>query len=201
MRGRDLNKERLVRDTAIQMLVEQGLQGFSMNKLAGACNISVATLYIYYKDKDDLIRKLGDDVGSRHMDALLSGFSPEMRFREGIRKQWENRSQFYLKYPLEAMCAEIIRHSPYGECMDKKKLRVFKDAMSAFVQNAIDRGELKPMPVEAFWSIVYGPLYTLLRFHSQGSSLGGRKFVFTKELMLQTLEMVLEALSPSVNKK
>ena len=37
MRVRDVDKEKLVIATAIDQIVEEGFQGFSMNKLAKAC--------------------------------------------------------------------------------------------------------------------------------------------------------------------
>ena len=58
MRSRDSVKVDLVKQKAIELLVRSGVEGFSVNKLAKACGISVATLYIYYRDKDDLIRKV-----------------------------------------------------------------------------------------------------------------------------------------------
>ena len=51
MRGRDLNKVDLVKLNAMELLVRTGFEGFTMNKLAKECKISVATLYIYYKIK------------------------------------------------------------------------------------------------------------------------------------------------------
>ena len=86
------------------MLVEEGFQGFSMNRLAKACDISVATLYIYYKDKDDLIKKIGVEIGKKFFRETLKDFSPAMSFKEGLKKQWENRSRFALKYPQEVSC-------------------------------------------------------------------------------------------------
>ena len=46
MRTRNTCKEQLVKEKAVELLVSDGLEGFSMNKLARACDISVATLYI-----------------------------------------------------------------------------------------------------------------------------------------------------------
>jgi TetR/AcrR family transcriptional regulator, multidrug resistance operon repressor len=37
------------------MVVNEGLVNFGVNKLAKAAGISPATIYIYYKDKEDLI--------------------------------------------------------------------------------------------------------------------------------------------------
>ncbi|MES1219353.1 MAG: helix-turn-helix domain-containing protein, partial [Bacteroidota bacterium] len=63
MRTRNTDKQQLVKEQAIEMIVKEGVEGFGMNRLANACGISVATLYIYYKDKEDLIRKIGIEIG------------------------------------------------------------------------------------------------------------------------------------------
>jgi TetR/AcrR family transcriptional repressor of multidrug resistance operon len=68
------------------------LEGFSMNKLARACKISVATLYIYYKDRDDLIINIAFEerqIDSRRFDQKPSTRKPA--FEDGLRIQWQNR--------------------------------------------------------------------------------------------------------------
>ena len=196
MRTRDAEKEKLVKEKAIAMLVEDGFQGFSMNKLARAANISVATLYIYYKDKDDLIKNIGAEIGREFMSVTLKDFSPQMHFEEGLKKQWENRAAFALKYPREVACYEIIRHSSHGEYVMDVSLKGFKDTMTEFCLNAVKNKELISTSPDVFWSVAYGPLYTLLRFHEEGKSIGGRPFKFSKKTMDETLELVLKALTP-----
>jgi AcrR family transcriptional regulator len=58
MRTRDENKESAIRQKAIEMIVKKGFDGLSMQKLAKAADVSPATIYIYYKDRDDLIVQL-----------------------------------------------------------------------------------------------------------------------------------------------
>jgi TetR/AcrR family transcriptional repressor of multidrug resistance operon len=70
MRTRNTDKVQLVKQKAIELIVKNGLEGFSMNKLARACNVSVATLYIYYKDRDDLIIKVAVEEGRLMGDAI-----------------------------------------------------------------------------------------------------------------------------------
>ena len=196
MRTRNAKKEELVRQEAIEMLVRDGFQGFSMNKLAQACGISVATLYIYYRDKDDLIIKIGSDIGKKFMEKTLQGFDPEMSFGEGLKKQWENRSAFAIKYPGEVACYEIIRHSRHGDDILEGSMKGFKATMGDFTHNAIKNKELIPVPLEVFWSIAYGPLYTLLRFHEEGKSIGGKPFKFSKKIMDETFQLVIKSLTP-----
>jgi TetR/AcrR family transcriptional repressor of multidrug resistance operon len=196
MRTRDPDKQQLVKEKAIEMLVQEGFQGFSMNKLARAADISVATLYIYYKDKDDLIKEIGAEIGKAFMKVMLTDFSPEMHFAEGLKKQWENRAAFAIRYPKEVACYEIIRHSSHGEYIAEASLKGFKETMGAFCRNAVKNQELIAVPVDVFWSVAYGPLYSLLRFHDEGKSIGGRPFKFSKKTMEEALQLVLKALTP-----
>jgi TetR/AcrR family transcriptional repressor of multidrug resistance operon len=196
VRTRNSDKEQLVKEKAIEMLVEDGFQGFSMNRLARACGVSVATLYIYYKDKDDLIKKIGIEIGTQFMCKTLQGFSPKMSFAQGLKKQWENRSAFALKYPNEVACYEIIRHSQHGEYILEQSMKDFKATMIAFSEHAIQSKELIPLSVDVFWSVAYGPLYTLLRFHKEGKSIGGRSFKFSKKIMDEAFQLVIKALTP-----
>lgn len=196
MRTRDEQKEKLVIEKAIDLIVSDGFEGFSMNKLAKACNVSVATLYIYYTDKDDLLKKIGAQIGINFFNVTLKDFSVDMSFEDGLRKQWENRAAFAIRYPKEVSFFEIIRHSPHGDYIMSESLLEFKDMMNAFFNNAIQRKQLIPLPVEVFWSVAYGPLYSLLRFHREGKSMGGKPFTFNAEMMDETFELVVKALRP-----
>jgi TetR/AcrR family transcriptional repressor of multidrug resistance operon len=198
MRIRDIDKEKLVVENAIDQIVRDGFQGFSMNKLAKACNISVATLYIYYKDKDDLIQKIGADVALDFFSNTIKNFSPEMSFEEGLWKQWENRAEFTMKYPKYVAFFEIIKHSPHGEIIlnSTTQFSDFRLIMKQFIENALRNNELIPISFEVFWSIAYGPLYTLLNFHTEGKSMGGKPFKLTKTMMKEAFESVIKALKP-----
>ena len=198
MRIRDIDKEKLVIENAIDQIVQDGFQGFSMNKLAKACNISVATLYIYYKDKDDLILKIGGTIALDFFTSTVKDFSPEMPFEEGLWKQWENRSLFALKNPKEVAFFEIIKHSPYGEAIlnSSTKFSDFRTSMHQFIENALRNNELVPMTFEVFWAIAYGPLYTLLNFHKEGKSMGGKPFILTNKMIREAFQAAIKALKP-----
>lgn len=198
MRVRDIDKEKMVIETAIAQIVEEGFQGFSMNKLAKACSISVGTLYIYYKDKDDLIQKIGGSMALKFFSSTVKNFSPDMSFEEGLWKQWENRSSFAMTYPKEVAFFEIIKHSPHGQIIldSIKEFADFRAIMNQFIDNALRNKELIPMTFEAFWCVAYGPLYTLLNMHAEGKSMGGKPFVLTEKIMKEAFQATVKALKP-----
>lgn len=197
MRVRDENKKAVLRRKAIEMIVKEGLDGISMQKLARAAGCSPATIYIYFKDKDDLILQICVEEFNIMADATLKDFDPEMHFAEGLKIQWINRARYSLKNPMKQDFMEQMRHSRYQEQAFKMLDRRFFDAMGIFVHTAIKRKELIPLPVEVYWSVAFAPLYQLVKFHIQGRGLkGDQRFVFTEELMTQTLNLVIKALTP-----
>ena len=195
MRTRNAEKEELVRQEAIEMLVESGFEGFSVNKLARACDISVATLYIYYKDKEDLVTKIALEEGRRMSEIVLRNFNPDATFAEGLRRQWENRFAYMMENPVATVFIEMLRASSYGDDAFKSMAGDFKAAMEKFTRNAVKRGEINSMSLEAFWSTAFAPLYTLLRFHNEGRSIGGKPFTLTKKVLWETFDMVLKGLT------
>jgi AcrR family transcriptional regulator len=196
MRIRDENKERNIRDKALEMIVKQGLNGFSMQRLAKAANVSPATIYIYFKDKEDLVVQLCREAGEKMIDITLKNFEPSMSFSEGLRVQWINRVKYCMKYPNQMHFLEQLRHSPYSDKLTEMMGDKFKKTMGNFVSNAIERKELVKVPVEVYWSIAFAPLYNLVKFHMTGKSLGGKKFVLSDKIMKETFELVLKALKP-----
>jgi AcrR family transcriptional regulator len=196
MRTRDINKEASIREKAIELIVQEGLDGFSMQKLAKAAGVSPATLYIYYKDREDLILKLATEVTIESMECSLKGMYPKMPFAEGMEVQWKNRLAYYLEHPDEIEFIEQIRYTPLYEKIMKTVKDRYQDILGSFATNAINRGELMPLPFEVFWCIAYSPLYQLIKFHMQGKSHRNERFVITDEIIELTLKLVLKALKP-----
>jgi AcrR family transcriptional regulator len=196
MRTRDETKEQAIRQGAIEMIAREGLDNFSVNKLARAAGVSPATLYIYYRDRDDLIVQLCQEVSVRMLETSLKDFDPNMHFEEGLRVQWINRAAHFMNYPLEVQFIEHVRYSPYYAKVAKMLNEQFREVMGKFVHNAIRRKELQQLPFEVYWSVAFAPLYQLIKFHTQTYSMTGEKFSLSDELLVQTLSLVLKALKP-----
>ncbi len=199
MRTRDEKKRLAIFQKALKMVVEKGFDGLSMQKLARAARVSPATIYIYFKDRDDLILQLWIEEMKKMVAVTLEGFDPEMSFEEGLRIQWMNRARYCLEYPLSTHFMEQIKYSPYHNLSQRQMDQDFLSAMRNFVHNAIRRKELIRLPVEVYWSIAFAPLYQLVKFHASGRGLksGSEKFILDTKIMNQTLEVVLKGLRPS----
>lgn len=195
MRTRDEHKESALREKAMEMIVNEGFDGLSMQKLAKAAGVSPATIYIYYKNREDLLNQLFLEVQKTFYEVALKGFKPELSLEEGLWLQWKNRLRFILEYPYYFKFFEQFRNSP---CINHKDLNIseFKENMKQFVLNAIKRGEMVKMEPEIFWAIAYGSFYSLVKFHLEEKSMMGNDFKITDAKLKQTLRMVIKALNP-----
>jgi len=194
MRYRDENKIQAIRESAIQMVAKDGLENFGINRLAKAAGVSPATIYIYYKDKEDLLTSISTEEGLRMTRATLKNFDPEMTFKEGLWVQWKNRAAFALDNHQSANFFEQLRNSTYKDKMLETITMEFRKIMGDYIHNAVKRGEISEMPLEVYWSVAFAPLYSLIKFHNEGQSLGGRKFKFSDKVMKQTFDCVIKGL-------
>ena len=201
MRTRDNDKEELVKTMAIETIAKYGLEGFTIAKLAKACNISVGTPYIYYKDKNDLIITIVMEEAAKMDEAMNINFDPESSLEDGLRVQWQNRVNYSIAHPLIWRFFDQISSSAYHAQMMEmflgkpgKILNEFKQKIELFIANAVARKELDLMPYEQYWCIAFSPLYSLLNFNQQGRSITGQPFQLSDEMVWSTFNRVLKAL-------
>ena len=196
MRVRDENKIESIFQQALEMIVNEGFEGLSMQKLAKAAGVSPATIYIYFKDKEDMLLQLNKRETDRFFAAVIEGFDPEMDFATGLAVQWKNRAKYIIDYPDRGHFMEHFTFTPLlSKSMSKRDPR-FSAVMHRFVSKAIENKELITMPFEVYWSIAFAPLYNLVRYHKAGMNLSGEPFVLTEVMLMQTLALVLKALKP-----
>jgi len=196
MRTRDENKEAAIREKAMEMIVNDGFEGLSMQKLAKAANVSPATIYIYYQNREDLLNSLYNEVNNTFTEVALKKFDPNMSLEEGLWMQWKNRMKFILEYPVYFRFFEQFRNSPLILHKDVQKNQ-FKESMKQFVTNAINRKEMARMEPEMFWSLAYGSFYSLIKFHLQEKSMMNDSYKLTDAKLKILLKMVVAALKPA----
>jgi len=195
MRKKDNNKERVIREKAIEMIVNEGFDGLSMQKLATSANISASTIYIYFKNREDLLNQLFIGIEQKFEEDALLNFDPEMTFENGLWIQWINRYTNISKNPIAFNFYEQFRNSPLIKHSDIEE-NPFREKMYQFVQNAIAKKEIIELPIEIFWAIAYGPFYTLVKFHLRQATMAGNPFTLNEEKMKLIFNLVIKSLKP-----
>jgi AcrR family transcriptional regulator len=196
MRIRDENKTLALQNAALQMIVEEGFKGLSMQKLAKQANVSPATIYIHYKDREDLLNKLYLEVIDRTNQAALVGFNPAMSFAEGLKVLWINRFRYYTKHPQDFYFIEQFINSPLIKGIAAQEDQTYRTTMQQFYQHAVAKLEVLELPLEIYWPMAFAPLYQLIKFHLQQTIHPQPAIEITEQKLLISLDLVLKALKP-----
>lgn len=84
MRRKDDEKEKNIKEAVIKLILEQGFHGTSISKIAKEAGVSPATVYIYYENKEVMLRDIYLEYSDEMLDYLLSKLYKEMDGHELI---------------------------------------------------------------------------------------------------------------------
>jgi AcrR family transcriptional regulator len=129
------------------VVARRGLAGASMQAIADAAGVAKGTLYLYFKDRDDLIEQA---VGSM-LDELLQHVRDELRpgrpLREALHGLVRTEFEFFDAHrDFLRVYAEL--RAPEGAACERRWRRPqfarFLELLEAFLADATRRGEMKP---------------------------------------------------------
>jgi AcrR family transcriptional regulator len=182
---------------ALEVFAEKGFAAARLDEIARCAGVSKGTLYLYFKDKEDLFRAVVRDAIVPNVAAITEAIST-MRapFADVVRMFLAGFAEREARLPLGAVAKMVI-----GESRNFPELaRVWHDevaskaigGLAAFVKGAQERGEVRagdprlyafslmgPMVLGALWRATLVPaggepldLVELSRQHAEAVLLG-----------------------------
>jgi len=79
------DKRTLILRATLDLLATCGFHGFSMKQLAEKAGVAAGTLYLYFKDRDDLIRQLHQEIIQAFARQVLAKHDPAAPLKEQNR--------------------------------------------------------------------------------------------------------------------
>jgi hypothetical protein len=78
MRKKDDEKQKSIKNAVIKLILAEGFHGTSMSKIAKEAGVSPATVYIYYENKDMMLKDIYLEYSEENFDYLLSKINKDM---------------------------------------------------------------------------------------------------------------------------
>jgi AcrR family transcriptional regulator len=159
---------KLILDTAMNLFLEEGFKNVSIRKIADKMEYSPATLYLYFKDRDEILFALhneGFEELFRRQQELVSIADPAVR----LRRHGEIYVNFAFEHP-EYYNLMFIMRGPVKKIVEGEEWLVGMRSYEFFrndVRSAIDAGILKGSDVDlatfSLWSLAHGIVALILR--------------------------------------
>lgn len=99
MQHSELDTAQQILSATEKLMAEQGLHTLSMQKIAQAAGISVGTIYIYFKNKDELLSNVAKYLFFRIDEQLIKHHDSNRSLFEQYRQMWLNFWDFFDQNP------------------------------------------------------------------------------------------------------
>ncbi|HTJ10830.1 MAG TPA: TetR/AcrR family transcriptional regulator [Dinghuibacter sp.] len=138
MRPRDDQKIPQLFTATLGLVAKVGLSGLTVPQLAKASKVATGTVYVYFKDKDDLINALYREVKYRFQDAFFAGFDPSRPVKESLRKLWDHGLRYMAAHYEEQIFLQQYSISPYRRADD---MTAYAQKMMAPLRDILRAGQ------------------------------------------------------------
>lgn len=133
---------REILDSAREIFISDGYDGFSMRKLAGKIDYSPTTIYLYFKNKDDLLFAICEEFFASFLGELNRIRSLSQDPIETLHQAFLYLIEFGLRNPNQYKVIFFSKGHIYGtreefvekESMARKAYLVFKEIIQACIK-------------------------------------------------------------------
>jgi TetR/AcrR family fatty acid metabolism transcriptional regulator len=155
-RARVEAKESSILDAAEKIFAQVGFDGAKVSDIARAASVAEGTVYLYYKNKQDLLA----GVVGRFWTQLTLGAEAAIEPDATTRAQLEQLGRYHLQSLLNQF--EVVsltnRARPQQE-QDLDQVREYVRVFDRIMQRGVDRGELpKDIPIGQLRDVFFGTL-------------------------------------------
>jgi len=167
MRPKDQTKYNAIINTSLELVKELGFTGISIAKIAKQANISPATIYIHFENREDLFTKLYTKIRTDMSNGALQGVHEEMDIEQVFKSMWINFFSYNLNRPDYIIYREKFEQTPMMENIKGEDFELYNYVKNLF-QRGIKEHIIKDLPLPLLTSFAFVPIITLLNFHFEG---------------------------------
>ena len=161
MRVKDDIKQKALFTATVKLVNETGFASSSVAKIAREAGISPATVYIYYKNKEDLLVSTFIDIKKDLIKALLVDFDDSLPIRDIIKEIWFKMFEYTHQNRANFQFTEQFSNSPYASLVDQRELDEMFMPVVQVVQRGIEQKIIKNVDFYILSAFIYYPIYTL----------------------------------------
>lgn len=160
------NKRNKIIKAALTIFSKKGFHASSMSMVAKMAKVSVGTIYIYFRNEDDLIHQIFNEIKKEMASKLSENLRPDMNTKDKFIIFWQDALKFLVKNPEKFRYLEQYVNSPYG-IKERKECLIEKGSGTLpfieILNEGINKKIIKNLPIEILVALSMGPMASLAR--------------------------------------
>ncbi len=162
------DKRTAILQAAMELIADQGFHGTPTSQIAQKAGTGVGTIYRYFKDKDDLIEEIHEQIHPIFVNTFAENYDPQLPVRENYLRIFTALTRLFIANPFEIKFMEQYYNSPYGIAKKRAEEVECDKPLFAFFEQGKQQQVIKDLPFEILMGLSFGPVLFLVRDHLNG---------------------------------
>tara|TARA_R110001632_G_scaffold194733_2_gene316185 strand:+ start:845 stop:1423 length:579 start_codon:yes stop_codon:yes gene_type:complete len=163
----ELKRRALVKAT-ITLVNNNGFHATPISKIAKMANVSPATIYLYFENKQDLVNKVYIEVKEAFTDYAFKTFSQKMSVAEGFEVIWKRIAEFKMSNVDKAMFLAQCDNTPIIDEESRQEGIKHLEPLLDLWQRGKDEKVIKQLSNYLLYAYTINPLSFLIVMQQQG---------------------------------
>jgi TetR/AcrR family transcriptional regulator, multidrug resistance operon repressor len=163
MRIKDEDKISRIYNAAIRIINRDGFEGCSMSKIAKEADIAPATIYLYFDNKEDMMKKLFIHVKQGMGKSYFQGENELTVCKETFRNIWYNHYEYIISNFDEYIFLENFSNSPQLMHIEREYKLDYCPVFESLLNRSKEEKLLINISNDLIYSMLFAPLSYLLK--------------------------------------
>jgi len=161
MKLKDNKKRKALFAATVKIVNKFGFASGTISKIALEAKVSPGTIYVYFKNKEDLLVSIYKEVKLELRDTMLSFFDESLPIRVILKNAWRGLYQYYADNPEFSLFIEQFENSPYNHLVDRETLDMHYDPFVHILERGVEQKIIKDADRKLLFAYMFNPLFHL----------------------------------------
>ena len=162
MRTKDDEKQAALFEATVKMVNDIGFASSSVSKIAKEANVSPATLYVYHKNKEELLVSTYIAIKRDLSRAILENFDDQLPIRDIFKTVWFSVFDYISKNAEHFKFTEQFANSPYVDLVDQETVEHYFEPLIKVIQKGIQQKIIKDVHIDVIGVFLFYPIMALV---------------------------------------
>ena len=161
MRVKDDVKQEALFQATVKLVNEIGFASSSVSKIAKQANVSPATIYVYYKNKEDLLVSTYIQIKRNLSQAVLEDFDAQKPIRDILKQVWFKMFEYIANHSEYFQFTEQFANSPFNELVDKAEIEKHFEPLIEIILRGVEQKIIKDVNFDILMAFMFYPIMIL----------------------------------------
>ena len=166
---KSIDKRNALIKATIALVNNSGFHATPMSKIAKMADVSPATIYLYFENKQDLVNKTYIEVKEKYTAYAFETYHVDMPIEEGFKLIWKRIADFKLKECENAMFLAQCDNTPIIDEESRQEGIKHLQPLLDLWKRGKNEGVIKPMSDYLLYAYAINPLSFLMMSEKRGA--------------------------------